>query len=255
VELFTYTDTPLRDARPTPGLARLLARPDSLIEIAHGATPAEVVIGVPHHAGPGVEWIAEHSPEGRRVADENAALYALVCLSALSERKVPSRLVVAAHATDHDPNKIADSPYCRRLFAEPGVRLMLECHASGTDAPHGLELTAGRNRLTEPLRFARLLIRALGAGHRLAAQASLGSDAALVLEQDGRTSKGRLRYPALRTRSLVEAGRRGLPALHLEADPSFRTRADGTPALPKEGIHLGRSLAHAIAAYLRDASD
>ncbi len=255
MELYTYTGTPLRDARPTPELTRLLARPDSLIEIAHGATPAEVVIGVPHHAGPGVEWIAEHSPEGRRVADENAALYALVCLSALSEREVPSRLVVAAHATDHDPNKIAGSPYCERLFAERGARLMFECHAAGPDAPHGLEITAGRNRRAQPLHFARLLIRALGAGHRLAAQARHGSDAAVVLEPDGQASEGRLRYPALRTRSLVEAERHGLSALHLEADPSFRTRADGTPALPDEGVHLGRSLAHAITAYLRDATD
>jgi hypothetical protein len=255
VELYTYTGTPLRDALPTPELARLLARPDSLVEIAHGAPPAQAVIGVPHHAGPGVEWIAEHSPEGRRVADENAALYALVCLSALDEQNVPSRLVVAAHATDHDPNKVAGSPYCERLFAERDVRLMIECHASGTDAPHGLELTAGRNGRAQPLHFARLLIGALGTGHRLAAQARHGSDAALVLEPGARTSQGRLRYPALRTRSLVEAERRGLPALHLEAGPSFRTRADGTAALPDAGVHLGRCLARAIATYLGDASD
>jgi hypothetical protein len=253
--LYTYTGAPLRDARPTPELACLLARSDSLIEIARGATPAAVVIGVPHHAGPGVDWIAERRPEGRRVADENAALYALVCLSELDEQELPCRLVVAAHATDHDPNKIADSPYCERLFAECGARLVLECHASGPDAPHGLELTAGRNRRARPLPFARLLIRALGAGHRVAAQAQAGSDAAVVLEPDGQASEGRLRYPALQTRSLVEADRRGLPALHLEATPHFRTRADGSPALPDAGVHLGRCLARAIADHLRRAED
>jgi hypothetical protein len=253
--LYTYTGTPLRGALPTPELARLLAQPDSLIEIAHGDGPAEVVIGVPHHAGPGVEWIAERSPEGRRVADENAALYALVCLSALDEQKLPSRLVVAAHATDHDPNKVAGSPYCQRLFAEPGARLLLECHAAGPDARHDLELTAGRNRRARTLHFARLLVGALGAGQRLAAQARHGDDAAVVFEPDGQTSEGRLRYPALRTRSLVEAEHRGLPALHLEAEPRFRTRADGAPALPDAGVRLGRSLARAIAAYMRGTSD
>jgi hypothetical protein len=253
--LYTYTGAPLRDTHPTPGLARLLEQRDSLIEIAHGAPPAEVVIGVPHHAGPGVEWIAERSPEGRRVVDENAVLYALVCQSALREREVSSRLVVAAHATDHDPNKIAGSPYCERLFAERGARLVLECHGAGPDAPHELELTAGRNRRARPLQFAQLLIRALGAGHQLAVQARHGSGAAVVLEPDGRASDGRLRYPALRTRSLVEAESRGLPALHLEADARFRIRADAVATLPDAGVHLGRSLAHCIAAYLRDATD
>jgi hypothetical protein len=255
LELHTYTGALLCDTLPTPELARLLARSDSLIEVARGATPAAVVIGVPHHAGPGVDWIAEHSPEGRRVADENAALYALVCLSALEEQRIPCRLVVAAHATDHDPNKVAGSPYCERLLGKRGARLVLECHAAGPDAPHGLELTAGRNRKARPRHFAGLLARALGAGHRVAAQAKPGSNAAVVIEPGGRTSEGRLRYPALRTRSLVEAERRGLPALHLEANPRFRTRPDGSPALPDAGVHLGRCLARAIAEHLDAADD
>ncbi|HEY5657047.1 MAG TPA: hypothetical protein VIY27_04590 [Myxococcota bacterium] len=255
MELYKYEGTTLRGTRPVPELARLLGRSDSLIEIAYGAQPAAVVIGVPHHAGPGVEWIAEHSSEGRRVADENAALYALVCLSALRERAVPSRLLIAAHATDHDPNKLPDSPYCERLLAGRGLRLVFECHAAGPDAPHSLELTAGRNRRAQPLRFARHLIRALGTGHRLAVQARHGSSAAIVFEPDGREQRGKLRYPALRTRSLVEAEGRGLSALHLEADPRFRTREDGGQALPTDGAHLGRALADSIAAYLNDATD
>jgi hypothetical protein len=255
LKLYTYTGALLCGALPTPELARLLARSDSLIEIARGASPAAVVIGVPHHAGPDVDWIAERSPEGRRVADENAALYALVCLSALEEQKIPCRLVVAAHATDHDPNKVAGSPYCERLLAESDTRLVFECHAAGPDAPHGLELTAGRNRRARSLHFARPLIRALGSGHRLAAQLEPGGDAAVVLESDGQTSEGRLRYPALRTRSLVEADRRGLPALHLEATPHYRTPPDGSPALPAAGVQLGRCLARAIAVYLDDDAD
>jgi hypothetical protein len=255
VELYTYTGALLCGALPTPELARLLARSDSLIEVARGAAPAAVVIGVPHHAGPGADWIAERSPEGRRVADENAALYALVCLSALEEQQIPCRLVVAAHATDHDPNKVAGSPYSERLLGKRSARLVLECHAAGPDAPHGLELTAGRNRRGRPLPFARLLIRALGAGHRLAAQLEPAGDAAVVFESGGRTSEGRLRYPALRTRSLVEAERCGLPALHLEATPHYRTRPDGSPALPDAGVHLGRCLARAIAAHLGAGDD
>lgn len=254
MELYTYTGAPLCDAHPTPELARLLDRRNALIEMAHGAAPAAVVIGVPHHAARGVEWIADDRPEGRRVADENAALYALVCFATLCEREVPCRLVVAAHATDHDPNKIAESPYCARLLSQRGTRLMLECHTSGPGAPHGLELSAGLNRQARPLRFGQLLIGALGDGHRVAVQASFGSDAAVVLEPDGRTHESKLRYPALKTRSLVEAGNRGVAALHIEAGARFRSRADGAPTLPDDGVRLGRSLAHSIAAYLRDAT-
>jgi hypothetical protein len=250
VELCTYRGALWREALPAPALARLLERRDVLVELTHGAAPAAVVLGVPHHAPAGVDWIAEASPAGRRVADENAVLVALACFAELCERDVPCRLVVAVHATDHDPNKIAGSPYCARALGEPETRLLFECHAAHVDAPHELELSAGRNPHARPLHFARLLIRALGAGHQLATQVEPGSRAARILEPDGRECEGQLRYPALRTRSLIEAGERGAAALHLETVPRFRTPPGGGAALPDDGFHLGRALADAIAAYL-----
>jgi len=253
VKRYPYRGAPWRARTLAPGLARLLTRRDALVELRHGEPPAVVVIGVPHHAAPGVEWIAERRPEGRRVADENAALYALVCFSRLAACGVPCRLLVAAHATDHDPNKLPESPYCRRALGEAGVRLLFECHAAGPRAPHELEISAGRNRHAQPLRFANLLVGALGAGHHVAAQKRPGRSAAVVLAPPGSARESRLRYPALRTRSLSEAGRRGVAALHLEAAPRFRTLPDGTPHLPGAGRHLGRALADAIHAYLRDA--
>lgn len=253
MELCTYRGALWRDAVPAPGLARLLERRDALVELRHGAAPAAVVLGVPHHAAKGVDWIAEARPEGRRVADENAALLALACFAALRERDVSCRLVVAAHATDHDPNKIAESPYCARALCEPETRLLFECHSATVEAPHELELSAGRNPLARPLLFAQLLMRALGAGHQLAVQLEPGSRAGRLLESNGGEREGALRYPALRTRSLIEAGERGVAALHLETVPRFRSRPDGGAALPNDGFHLGRALATAIAAYLPDA--
>jgi hypothetical protein len=250
LELCTYRGALWRDALPAPALARLLERRDALVELRHGASPAAVVLGVPHHAAKGVDWIAESSPQGRRVADENAALLALACFSALREREIPCRLVVAAHATDHDPNKVAGSPYCARALCEPETRLLFECHAATVAAPHELELSAGRNPLSHPLEFARLLMRALGVGHQLAVQLEPEDRAARLLESDGSEREGSLRYPALRTRSLIEAGKRGVAALHLETVPRFRTRPDGGAALPDDGFHLGRALAAAIASYL-----
>jgi hypothetical protein len=253
VELCTYTGELWREAEAAPDLARLLERRNTLVELTHGAPPAAVVLGVPHHAPVGVDWIAEERPEGPRVADYNAALYALVCFERLRERDLPCRLLVAAHATDHDPNKIPDSPYCTQAMHESEIRLLLECHAASPDGPHDLELSAGHNPHARPLRFGRLLSRALGTGQRLAVQRASGSRAAQLFDTDGQIRESQLRYPALRTHSLAEAGERGIAALHLETVPRFRTQPDGGGALPDDGFRLGNALAEAIATYLDDA--
>lgn len=249
MELQPY-DGPLIDGdRPHADLLSLLDTRDTLVEVRSAGAP-RVVFGVPHHAALGVDRIAERRPEGGRVADENAVLYALVALQHLFSLGVGGLLVVAAHATDHDPNKLAHSPYCRRIL-DSRAELLIECHGAGRRAPHDLEVSAGRNRLAEPLRFGIALARALGPGFHLAAQRVPGDRGAVLMDARGAgTGASVLRFPALRTRSLASAGERGMAALHLEAKPRFRTRGDGSASLTASGRRLGRALATAATHYL-----
>jgi hypothetical protein len=249
VELRRYSGPLLDGDRPHADLQGLLDAQDVLVEAGAPGRP-QVVLGVPHHAAIGVDRIAERRPEGGRVADENAVLYALVALERLASLGVVGRLLVAAHATDHDPNKLAGSPYCRRVL-DSRADLLVECHGAGRRAPHDLEISAGGNRLADPLRFGEALARALGPGFHLAAQSVPGARAALLMDARGAGSGASvLRFPALRTRSLSVAGERGIAALHLEAKPRFRSCGDGSPTVTASGRRLGVALAHAAACYL-----
>jgi hypothetical protein len=247
-----YTGPLFHDDRPHPRLAALLDQRDLLIELGPRCARG-VVLGVPHHAAVGVDRIAERSPSGGRVADENAVLYALACLARLRALGIPSALVVAAHASDHDPNKRRETPYCRRVLGHPRPGLLLECHGAGSRAPHDLEVSAGRNPRARPLAFGGLLARALGPGFHVAAQTAPGERAALIVDAQPRSTPSVLRFPALRTTSLQAAGEHGIAALHLEAKPRFRSRGDGSAGLTRAGRSLGESLAVAIAGYVRGA--
>jgi hypothetical protein len=250
VELRSYRGPVFAGDGPHPALARLLDARDTLVEIGSAPAP-HVVLGVPHHAAIGIDRIAESRPEGGRVADENAVLYALACFEALARAGAACRLLVAAHATDHDPNKRAESAYCQRALAGPGLRLLVECHGAGRRAPHDLELSAGCNPRSDPLRFGRLLARALGPGFHLAAQTAPGTRSALLLDAGGADAGASvLRFPALQTHSLTAAGDRGAAALHLEAKPRFRSRGDGSADLTAAGRRLGGALAAAVIGYL-----
>jgi hypothetical protein len=234
----------------------LLGLRDEIIELPAASRAADCVLAIPHHAGPGVSHIAQQRPEGRRVADENAVLYALAAHAALDRAGVSSRVVVAAHATDHDPNKDVRSPYCRALFGGPAPALLVECHGASRRAPHALEVSAGTNPGADPLRFGRRLAHAYEAGESaadelLAAQLSPGGRAARVFDGEGNAAReSRLRFPALRTASLEAARERGIAALHLEATPRFRTLGVEGLALPADGARLGAALAKAIVATL-----
>jgi hypothetical protein len=240
-------DGPLFEGgRAAPELTGLLRRRDTLIELPAREDP-RVLLTVPHHAAPGIDRIAENRPEGGRVADENAVLYALVCLEALRERGIGAALVVAAHATDHDPNKSEGSPYCQRVLRSAPGTLLVECHGASLRAPHDLEISAGRNLHADPLRFTQALVRALGPGFHAAAQIAPGNRAALVIgAQQPEGSPTSLRFPALRTRSLTAAGEAGIAALHVEAKPRFRQRSPFTSDVTAAGRSLGRALAAAI---------
>ena len=249
MDLRPYAGPLFHAGRPHAALGDLLEQRDALIELGPDGPP-EVVLGVPHHAAAGVDRIAERSPSGGRVADENAVLYALACLADLRRLGIASSLVVAAHATDHDPNKHAASPYCRRILRRPCAALLVECHGASARAPHDLEVSAGRNEHSRPLEFGRLLADFLGAGFHVAAQTRPGERAALVLDARPRSSPSVLRFPALRTGSLRFAAEQGIQALHVEAKPRFRRSTAGS-GLTRSGRRLGHSLARAIAAYLR----
>jgi hypothetical protein len=157
-------------------------------------------------------------------------------------------MVVASQARDHDPNKEGGSPYCRAALPA-SARVLVECHGAGARAPHDLELSAGRNRWADPLGIGRRLARALGAGFHVAAQTRPGTTQAMLLDARGSESPTVLRFPALRTRSLEEAGERGIAALHLEAKLRFRSAGprNGTPT--KSGERLGTALADVLASY------
>ena len=240
---------PLFEGRRTaPALSALLRRRDTLVELPARNQP-RVWITVPHHAAPGVDRIAERRPQGGRVADENAVLYALVCLEALRARGIDAALLVAAHATDHDPNKSESSPYCQRVLASAPGTLLLECHGASARAPHDLEISAGRNPWVDPVAFTRTLVGAIGPGFHAAAQLEAGGRAALVMSgEDLAGAASVLRFPALRTRSLAAAGEVGIAALHGEAKPRFRQRSPLAPALTAAGRALGLGRAAAIAA-------
>jgi hypothetical protein len=233
----------------TAGIAReleeALARPDHLTLLERGEQP-DVVLGVPHHAPVGVERIALERSQGSRIADENAVLYALVCFSALEQHDVACRLVVASQARDHDPNKDGASPYCRAALPDR-AQILVECHGAGARAPHDLELSAGRNRRADPLAVGRGLATALGAGFHVAAQTRPGTAQALLLDAGGRESPTVLRFPALRTHSLLEADSRGIAALHLEAKLRFRSAGPRNGAPTPSGERLGRALARVLA--------
>ncbi|HKA14181.1 MAG TPA: hypothetical protein VKH41_04120 [Myxococcota bacterium] len=229
----------------------MLALPDRLILLDHGAQP-DVVLGVPHHAPVGVDRIALERPQGGRIADENAILYALVCFTALARHGIGTRLAVASQARDHDPNKDGASPYCRAALPER-ARILIECHGAGARAPHDLELSAGRNPCADPLRLGRALAAALGAGFSVAAQTRPGTAHAMLLDSRGCESPTVLRFPALGTHSLLEAGARGIAALHLEAKLRFRSAGPRNGSPTPSGERLGRALADSLASHLNSA--
>ncbi len=248
MQRITYTEELWSGTEVDPRLQLLLEGPDCLIEIAYGTSPYAVVIGVPHQAASGTP---DSALKSLREADECAALPALVTFSALKRRAIPCKLVIAARATDHDPNKTAESPYWASLFSEIPAQILLEIHGAGENRRHELELTSGKNERGDPLCLGTLLNYALGRRHALAVQIHPGNGQALIITPDGMVTPGRLELPALNTPSLIEAGHHGIAAFHLEARPHFRRTLQGDNRLTPTGRQLGLALAHALSAYLK----
>ena len=233
-----------------PALVDFVVAKDRLIVIRHGEPPFKVVLGVPHQAAVGEDHICEkrldeNGNPNPRDSDENAASYALVAFNKLRDHNIPCKLVIMAHATDHDPNKELDSPYIQEIFAEE-TTLLFKCHGAGPQRLLALELSAGLNRLADPMRFGRMLARALGNLYRWGVQREPGQRNALIFDTDGTEKEGELELSARKTRSLIEAGERGIPALHLEAKPAFRKPIDGNNTVTLDGLILGQAIAQAI---------
>ena len=247
--------------KPHPALADFLTAKDCLIILRHGEPPFKVVIGVPHQAEVGEEYICENRLDKnrnpyKRDSDENAASYALVAFTTLRDHNVPCKLVIMAHATTHDPNKEPDSPYCQEIFADE-TELLFECHGAGAHRLRSLELSAGKNCLADTVRFGHALAAVLGYRYTLGVQKEVCKTSALIFGTDGvEPENGEvLECPALQTASLVEAEKRGMPALHLEAKPAFRKPADGSNTVTPDGLVIGRAIAQAIIHHLSEHTD
>jgi hypothetical protein len=233
----------------------LLLQKDLLIEIANGQPPFRVVLGVPHHAAPGIDRIADDWWNPRtgkygRTADETTGLFGLVLFEALKNRGVACRLVIAAHPIDHDPNKTPGSPYWQRVFQEPLPAMLFELHGAALRRSHDIELSAGRNTRGDPLDFGRRLAPSLDPRWKAAFQTRPGHSEALIFSDHHAAGiPARLQNPALETGSLAFAGQIGLPALHLEMKSIFRQPDPAFPGSPRPSAEA-RNLARAIASVI-----
>jgi hypothetical protein len=254
MKITEYTGELWQGEQVHPDLLERLTGKDDLIEIAHGEPPYQVVIGVPHQAAVddgqiAEEWLNPVTGKRGRASDEAAALFALASFTSLRDQNIPCKLVVAAHATDHDPNKDLDSPYCQRIFID-SARLLFECHGASKEQHNDLEVTAGSNSFANPVRFGRLLAEALEWRYRVAAQTRPGVTDAATFMDEGAEGEDTLNLPALKTDSLRQAATNQMHALHLEAKPDFRISKDKADNLTEDGRALGQVIAIAIMNYL-----
>lgn len=236
-----------------PALWSLLLQKDLLIDIQSGQPPYDVLLGVPHHAAPHVSkianrWVNPKTGKTGRAADETTGLSGLVFLSALREKKISARLLIAAHPMDHDPNKTPDCPYWQHIFQEPLPGLLLELHGAASHRRHALELSAGQNTIADPLTFGKILAYFFNNEAILAVQEKPGAIDARVFKGHQGTG-GRLQNPAIETTSLARAGELGRPALHLEMKTIYRQpdpTANGAARPTSEAWKLARAVANAI---------
>ncbi len=250
----TYTGELWDGAGVARPLWDLLLQKDLLVEINSGNPPYQVLLGVPHHGAPGVEFIAENWENPKtgqlgRASDDSSGLFGLACFTVLREAGISTRLLIACHPTDHDPNKVP-GPYWEKVFQEPSAKLLLELHGAARHRRHDLELSAGRCKGARPDLFGKAMAHFLRGPWILAVQKEPGISDAYLFKGDGRTS-GRLQNPALETPILQAAGELGLEALHLEMKYGFRKPDPAYPTAPAptpEAWRLARAIKDSYAA-------
>lgn len=247
---FVFTDPLWEEQAVAPALWSFLQQRDRLIEIHSNGPHWQVVLGAPHHALPGVDGIADdwrdpNTGDLGRAADEMVGLLALAVFTSLQQKGISCKLVIAAHPTDHDPNKTPGCPYWESLLAPPHPALVFELHGAAKRRKYDLELSAGQNRLARPLRLGRQLAAHLPDSLELAAQAEPGGKQGWLLT-GSRETACRLQNPALKTTLLQAASLAGIPALHLEAKSFFRLSDPAFPDAPRPTA-AAWTLAHALA--------
>jgi hypothetical protein len=261
VKTITYRGQVWDGAAVAPQLWQLLLETDLLIELTAGTPPYRVILGVPHHAAPGVDQIADHwtAPKAvrpGRPADETTGLTGLALLQALFQAGIAARLVIAVHALDNDPNKSPTSAYWRSVFNETTLAqaageaapLLFELHGAGRKRKYDLELSAGRNPVSQPLVFGTELARRLPHEWQMAVQTHPGSKAGQLFHPNHHTTE--LENPALGTGTLTHAGVLGIPALHLEMKTFLRQPDERYPAAPRPTAQTW-VLVEAIAAVIQ----
>ncbi len=230
-----------------PELYKALLSKDCLIEISSSIQPYDVVIGVPHQTAIGIGYIAENNH--KRVSDEGAAFYALVIFTTLANLGIPNKIVIAAHDTQYDPNKEPNSSYWKAIFFDK-MRLLLECHGS-KDREIDLEVSSGTNSLGKPSVFGHILAKELNYQYSLIAQENAKSNEGMQIEiSEDKPTK--LKYAALSTKSLTEAGDRCIPAFHIEATPKFRIPENKSNNLTTDGLILGQAIGNALSKYFTE---
>jgi len=231
----------------SPELLGLFNSKDTLVLLKNGNPPFRVVLGVPHQAAIGEPIIAENWTnslgEKGRDSDENASSYALVTFAKLCDQNIPCKLVIAAHATDHDPNKDLASAYCKEVFSEE-TELLFECHGAGNGRKQDIEISAGTNSLINALDFGRHLANELNYKYSLSAQIEANSKNAKSISGEKEVDTI-LVLPALETTSLSQAKKNGIAALHLEAKPRFRI-PENNHSISDDGLVLGNAIAEVI---------
>jgi hypothetical protein len=240
--------------QPKPELLNLFEQKDTLIELVVGKQPYQVVVGVPHQAKGGVDKIGEdwknEKGEYGRPSDENVGIVALVVWEVFKQDGISARFVIAAHATDHDPNKTPGCPYWESVFATPLPALYIELHGAKNNKDyeqngnrHDIELSSGMNQVADPLKFGRLMAYERD-GYNLGVQKKPGSNEAFKMNGEHEEASV-LDRPALKTLSLTHAGELNLPAFHLELKPMFRQY----PNILANTWRMARMLSAAIQGY------
>ncbi|MDM8528261.1 hypothetical protein QUF58_08605 [Anaerolineales bacterium HSG24] len=233
-----------------PALEQLLIDKDHLIVLSYGQPPYTVTFGIPHQTGTGDWRICENRRDAQgnlkdRPGDDNTVSFALIAFDRLRQANIASRVVIMAHPTTHDPNKDVTSPYCQEIFRQPS-NLLFECHACSKHRQLDLELSAGQNHLAQTVQFGTKLARQLHYRYKLGVQDGADKKEAIIFEADGTTKAGILQLPALKTTSLIEAERHGMPALHLEVKPLFRQILGELNTISPAGHALGRAIAETV---------
>ena len=185
-----------------------------------------------------------------RVSDENVGISALVLWEVFRQEGISARFVIAAHATDHDPNKTPGCSYWECIFVDPLPDLLIELHGAKNDDnfaqngnKHDMELSSGKDQAAEPLIFGRLMANERD-GYNIGVQEKPGINKALKI--NGKLEEvSLLDNPALYTLSLAHAGKLGLPAFHLELKPMFRKY----PEILAHTWRMARMLSAAVKGY------